>query len=197
MKSLLIDKPGLPAPTVETIPKPVDADSSMAEVLRVYPGAQRALFRRYHIGGCSSCGFQPTETVRQLCERNGLVASEILEFIAHSHEEDLKLLMAPEELDSYLQERKPFHLLDIRTREEWNTAHIEGAVLFSQTLMQEMLAKWSRDTLLVIYDHQGKQSLDAAAYFGGQGFKNVRCLSGGIDAWAQQVDSTIPRYRVE
>jgi hypothetical protein len=28
----------------------------MREVLEVFPGAQRALFRRYHIGGCSSCG---------------------------------------------------------------------------------------------------------------------------------------------
>ena len=38
----------------------------MQQVLEIFPGAQRALFRRYHIGGCSSCGFQPTETLEQL-----------------------------------------------------------------------------------------------------------------------------------
>ena len=43
----------------------------MSEVLKEFPGAQRALFRRYHIGGCSSCGFQPTETLAQVCERYG------------------------------------------------------------------------------------------------------------------------------
>ena len=31
----------------------------MRDVLEKFPGAQRALFRKYHIGGCSSCGFQP------------------------------------------------------------------------------------------------------------------------------------------
>jgi len=40
--------------------------STMAEVLQSHPGAQRALFKRYHIGGCSSCAFQPGETLEQL-----------------------------------------------------------------------------------------------------------------------------------
>ena len=50
---------------------------------------------------------------------------------------------------------------------------------------------------MVIYDHRGQQSLDAAAYFIGQGFGNVRCLRGGIDAWSREVDAKIPRYRLE
>ena len=37
----------------------------MAELLEAYPGAQRALFRNYHIGGCSSCGFRPDETLAE------------------------------------------------------------------------------------------------------------------------------------
>ena len=44
--------------------------STMQQVLEVYPGARRALFRRYHIGGCSSCGFQPEETLEKVCQRN-------------------------------------------------------------------------------------------------------------------------------
>ena len=38
----------------------ITPQSSMGEVLEEFPGAQRALFRRYHIGGCSSCGFEAT-----------------------------------------------------------------------------------------------------------------------------------------
>jgi rhodanese-related sulfurtransferase len=49
---------------------------------------------------------------------------------------------------------------------------------------------------LVIIDHQGKQALDAAAYFMGHGLTNVRCLRGGIDAWAQEADTTMRRYRL-
>jgi len=36
------------------MPLNIDANSPMREVLEIFPGAQRALFRKYHIGGCSS-----------------------------------------------------------------------------------------------------------------------------------------------
>ena len=56
--------------------------SMMREALQVYPGAQRALFRKYHIGGCSSCGFSPEETLAGVCERNGeLPVDNVLEQI--------------------------------------------------------------------------------------------------------------------
>ena len=42
--------------------------------------------------------------------------------------------------------------------------------------------------------HQGAQGLDAATYFKGHGLENVRCLRGGIDAWATEVDAKIRRY---
>jgi len=45
-------------------------------------------------------------------------------------------------------------------------------------------------------DHQGKNALDAAAYFMGHGLQNVRCLRGGIDAWAQEVEPTMRRYKL-
>jgi hypothetical protein len=35
--------------------EPINPGSMMHEVLEIFPGAQRALFRRYHIGGCTSC----------------------------------------------------------------------------------------------------------------------------------------------
>ena len=88
-------------------------------------------------------------------------------------------------------------MVDIRSREEFDATHIEGAVLLSQPVMQEILGHWPREGLIVLYDHRGRQSLDAAAYFTGQGFRNVRCLRGGIDAWSREADKNIPRYRLE
>jgi rhodanese-related sulfurtransferase len=64
----------------------------------------------------------------------------------------------------------------------------------NQQSMQDILSKWPREREFVIYDHSGKQGLDAAAYFLGHGFSNVRCLKGGIDAWATEVDKNLPRY---
>ena len=102
--------------------KEVSPDLPMQEVLAQYPGAQRALFRRYHIGGCSSCGFQPTETLAQLCARNQLAVDQVLAYLETSHEQDLAMLMTPTELQWHLQGEKKLPLLDIRTREEWEAA---------------------------------------------------------------------------
>ena len=169
----------------------------MGELLVAYPGAQRALFRRYHIGGCSQCGFQPAETLQQVCERNGdLNVDEVLEHIRTSHEQDARLLIEPKELAEWLKRHQPVRLLDVRSREEFEAVHIEASVLMSQPVMQEIMAEGTNSTPLVIIDHQGKQALDAAAYFIGHGLTEVRCLRGGIDAWSQEVDPKLPRYRV-
>ena len=169
----------------------------MREVLGAYPGAQRALFRRYHIGGCSQCGFQPTETLEQVCERNGgLNVDEVLEHIRTSHEQDAKILIEPKELAEWLKRDKSIRLLDVRSREEFEAVHIGGSVLMSQPLTQEIMAEGTNTRPLVIIDHQGKQGLDAAAYFMGHGLMEVRCLRGGIDAWSQEVDTGMRRYRL-
>jgi len=175
----------------------ITAASTMRELLGVYPGAQRALFRRYHIGGCSHCGFGPDETLEQVCQRNtGLDSQEVLEHIRTSHEQDAKVLIGPNELATWLGEDKSVRLVDVRSREEFQAVHIEGSVVLSQEGMREIMAEGSNSRPLVIIDHQGGQGLDAATYFIGHGLQNVRCLRGGLDAWAREVDRTMRRYRM-
>jgi rhodanese-related sulfurtransferase len=170
----------------------------MRDVLTSYPGARRALFRKYHIGGCSSCGFQPTETLVQLCERNGnLNVTEVLAHIQASHEQDKQIEITPKEVAERRAHGEPVRLLDIRTREEWDAVHLDGAEFVNQELVQSLMGKAPRDALLVFYDHDGSASLDAAAYFAGHGFTNAKYLRGGIDAWAQEVDAKVPRYKLE
>jgi rhodanese-related sulfurtransferase len=175
----------------------ISPQSTMREVLEAFPGAQRALFRRYHIGGCSSCGFQPTETLEQLCRRNNnLDVAEVLAHIRTSHEQDAKIFISPKELAELLARDKSVKLLDVRSRAEHEATHLEGSLLMSQPTVQEIMAHWPRTQTFVIIDHEGKQALDAAAYFMGHGFERVRCLRGGIDAWSQEVDEKIPRYEL-
>ena len=170
----------------------------MSAVLETFPGAQRALFRRYHIGGCSSCGFRPTETLAQVCERNGnLDVAEVLAHIRSSHEQDAKILIEPQELAEWRKQDRSLRLVDVRSREEFEAVRIEGSVLLSQDVMRQMMAEGSNSQPLVVVDHQGRTGLDAAAYFLGHGLQNVRCLRGGIDAWAQEVDAGMRRYKLE
>jgi rhodanese-related sulfurtransferase len=176
----------------------IDPNITMKELLVQFPGAQRALFRKYHIGGCSSCGFSPEETLAGVCARNeNLNMEEAAEHIIASHEADLAMQIEPRELAERLSRGENIYLLDVRTREEFDAVKIDKAHLFTQELMQEILSNWSRDNLLVVYDHQGTRSMDAAAYFQGHGFENVKSLHGGIDAWSAEVDSNLPRYDLE
>jgi rhodanese-related sulfurtransferase len=175
----------------------ISGQSLMSEVLAAYPGAQRALFRKYHIGGCASCGFQPTETLAGVCERNGnLNVAEVLAHIQSSHEQDEKILIGAKELAQWRQSDASVRLVDVRSREEFEAVCIEGSVLLSQPVMQQIMAEGTNTRPLVVVDHQGKHGLDAAAYFMGHGLQNVRCLRGGIDAWSQEVDATVRRYKL-
>jgi rhodanese-related sulfurtransferase len=175
----------------------ISSQSSMREVLEQYPGAQRALFRQYHIGGCSSCGFSPDETLAQVCARNGsLDTAEVLAHIQTSHEQDAKVLISPQELAGLKQQDPAVKLVDVRSREEFEAVRIDGSVLLSQDVMRELMASGSNTNPMVVIDHAGKNGLDAAAYFMGHGLQNVRCLRGGIDAWAQEVDPKMRRYKL-
>lgn len=172
--------------------------STMQEVLATYPGARRALFRKYHIGGCSSCGFTPTETLEQLSARNGnLNTEEVITHIQASHESDKHLEVTPLDVVERRTRGERVRLFDLRTREEWDAVHLESAEFVTQELIQRLMGQDGREGLLVFYDHAGASSIDAAAYFAGHGFTNARFLRGGIDAWSQEVDAKIPRYKLE
>ena len=178
-------------------PDPLSPESPMRAVLEAFPGAQRALFRRYHIGGCSSCGFSLEETLGQLCARNGgLDPAEVLAHIRSSHEQDAKVLISPAELAELRQRDPAVKLVDVRSREEFEAVNIAGSVLLSQAVMQQILGDGSNTSPVVVIDHAGKTGLDAAAYFMGHGLQNVRCLRGGIDAWAQEADPKMRRYKL-
>jgi rhodanese-related sulfurtransferase len=84
-------------------------------------------------------------------------------------------------------------LVDVRTREDFEAVHIEGAIPFTEQLMQE-LPGWDRSQQIIFMCHHGVRSLDAAAYFAGHGLENVRSLKGGIDAWSCEVDPSLARY---
>lgn len=171
--------------------------TTMRELLEHCPGAQRALFRHYHIGGCASCGFQPDETIEGVCARNeNLDPAEVIARILEAHAQDEKVFISPAEASS-AAEKLGARFLDIRTREEFDAVHIPGSQLMGQDFLQEVMGRWPKDTMIVLVDHTGTRGLDAAAYFSGHGFLNARAIRGGIDAWSCEVDPSLPRYTTE
>src|ERR1051325_6410155 len=103
----------------------INPDITMRELLEQFPGAQRALFRRYHIGGCSSCGFAPEETLAGVCARNeNLNVDEVIEHIAASDEAERAMQIEPRELADRIAAGEPVYLLDVRTREEYDAVKL-------------------------------------------------------------------------
>jgi rhodanese-related sulfurtransferase len=174
------------------------AATPMGEVMAALPGARRALFSHYHLGGCGSCGFSPAETLAELCARSGpLDPAEVLARLLEAHAHDAAMLVTPEDARAALAATPPPVLLDTRTREEHEAVAIPGSELLTQLSQQQLFATASPDQLILLYDHHGDRVLDTCAWFHGHGLKGTRAINGGIDAWSRLVDPSIPRYRLE
>jgi len=182
-----------PKAPVSTDPKDLSGAWTMQQVTTVFPSAQRALFQKYHVGGCSSCGFQPTDTLGTVAMNHGLDVNEVVEHIKRSQDLEKDIEVTPQETAELLKQGK-IKLLDVRTAEEYAIASVQGSMLVDQLLVQEIMQAWPKDTVIVTMCHHGIRSLDAAAYLRGNGFMNTKSMKGGIDAWADHVDSSIPRY---
>ena len=178
---------------VSTDPKDLSGAWTMEQGTTVFPSAQRALFQKYHIGGCSSCGFQPTDTLSTVALNHGLEVNEVIDHIKKSQDMEKDLEITPKETAELLKQGR-IKLLDVRSPEEYAIANVAGSVLVSQALAQEIMQTWSKDTPIVTMCHHGVRSLDAAAYLRGHGFVNAKSMRGGIDAWAEQIDSSLARY---
>ena len=182
-----------PKPVTSTDPKDLSGDWTMQQVTTVFPSAQRALFQKFHIGGCSSCGFQPTDTLGSVAGNHGLDVNEVVEFIKKSQDMEKDIEIGVRETAELLKQGK-IKLLDVRSPEEYAIASVPGSVLVDQALAQEIMQTWPKDTAIVTMCHHGMRSLDAAAYLRGHGFMNTRSMAGGIDAWAGQIDPSLARY---
>ncbi|MGL4402044.1 MAG: rhodanese-like domain-containing protein [Luteolibacter sp.] len=171
----------------------LSTDSPMGLILETLPGARRAIFARYHLGGCQSCAFSNEETLAELCTRSEIPADEALAHLLASHVHDSAMWMDPEAAKEKLADLR---LIDLRTREEHEAVVIPGSEFFTQELQQQLFAEKPEKQIL-LYDHLGKNVLDQIAWFRGHGLHETYGLRGGIDAWSQEIDKSIPRYRVE
>ncbi len=174
----------------------ITVDMTMEEILTRIPSAQRALFQRYHVGGCSSCGFEPTDTLAKVCkDRNLLDPAEVLETLKRAHEVDQKMQVTAAEVKSWVDAGEDFSFLDVRPPGEIAQASISAAEALDFANQDRYMAL-PKDRKLVFSCRDGSRSLDVASYFIGHGFTCVYSLSGGLDAWRREVDPSVPTYEV-
>lgn len=89
-----------------------------------------------------------------------------------------------------------FVLLDVREQDEYDFAKINGSVLIPMSQIQERIGELEphKDSHIVVHCHHGGRSMNVTRFLVTNGYTRVQNLAGGIDAWSQEIDNTVPRY---
>jgi adenylyltransferase/sulfurtransferase len=137
---------------------------------------------------CPVCGEHPTQT--------GLIDYEqfcgITPEPEGSVEDDFEIEVT--ELKMWLDEGRSVTILDVRNVEEYAIGRIEGSTLIPLHELKDRLGELDPADTIVAHCHHGMRSARAVQFLRQMGFARSINLAGGIDAWSEEVDSSVPRY---
>lgn len=85
-------------------------------------------------------------------------------------------------------------LVDVRPADERAIAAVGVPFRTLDGEQRAALEQLPKDTALAFLCHRGGRSLQAAEHFRGLGFTRVHNVTGGIDAWSDEVDNGVPKY---
>jgi sulfur-carrier protein adenylyltransferase/sulfurtransferase len=100
----------------------------------------------------------------------------------------------PEELKAAMAGADPPLLVDVREPEELSISHLPGAIGIPKGEIAERVDELTRARSIVLFCRAGGRSADAARTLLDLGFTNVKSLKGGINAWSERVDPSVPVY---
>ena len=101
--------------------------------------------------------------------------------------------LTPKEFKDYLVDDKVI-LVDVRDQWEFDICQIKGAILMPLGEITNSYVNLNKDSKIALYCHSGIRSMHVANFLLSQGFESLANLQGGIDAWAQEIDTTVERY---
>ncbi|MCM8811564.1 MAG: molybdopterin-synthase adenylyltransferase MoeB [Candidatus Omnitrophica bacterium] len=142
---------------------------------------------------CPLCG--PNPSIRKLIDYEefcGLRRGEETPAAA-PQANGVQEISAPE-LKKLLSEKANITLIDVREAHEYEICHIEGARLIPSSEFARRMSELDSADEMVLYCHKGMRSRKAAELLKSAGFKKIKSLAGGVDAWAEEVDPGMPRY---
>ena len=98
------------------------------------------------------------------------------------------------ELKEKINAGEDFQLIDVREPNEFAVCDLGGELIPMNTIPNH-IDKISKDKTVVIHCRSGKRSGNVIQYLEqNHGFTNLYNLTGGILAWADEIDDTMPRY---
>jgi len=102
--------------------------------------------------------------------------------------------ITPQELKTRIDRGDKFVLLDVREANEYSICHLEGAKLIPLREVPNRLNELNLGEEIIAYCKMGKRSQTAADQLRKAGFKKVMSLKGGINAWSNEIDPSVPKY---
>ena len=165
----------------------ITPEMTMEEILTVAPAAQRALFQRYHVGGCSACGFQPSDTLTQVAkDHNILDIKDMIETIVRAETLDRDHQVDAAAVRELVAGGADFSFIDVRTPDELTADGAQPCPEGAEALDYDASDKYMslpKDRKVVFVCADGDRSLDVASYFMGHGFTDVSAVRGGLAGW--------------
>ncbi|MBI4370586.1 MAG: hypothetical protein HY547_10210 [Elusimicrobia bacterium] len=98
------------------------------------------------------------------------------------------------DIKARLDQGEKIKFLDVREDWERDTAKIEGSAWIPLAELEERYQEISPNEEIIIYCHGGVRSLKAVRFLETKGYKNLKSLSGGIEAWSLEADPSVSRY---
>jgi molybdopterin/thiamine biosynthesis adenylyltransferase/rhodanese-related sulfurtransferase len=105
-----------------------------------------------------------------------------------------ELEIEPKALATRLEAGEDIFLLDVRTNAENELCGLEGALLIPLRELAGALDRLDLKRETIVYCRRGIRSARAVNFLRDKGFRNVWNLRGGLHAWSDEVDPSIPRY---
>ena len=102
--------------------------------------------------------------------------------------------LTPEELHQRLARGDALRIVDVREPHEWDIVHLEGATLIPLGKLPQEVHRLSSAEDIVLHCRSGTRSAEATRFLLDAGFTRVHNLQGGILAWAERVDPSLPKY---
>ena len=136
---------------------------------------------------CPVCGVNPT--VRELIDYNQFCGIRGQEAPAPSSVPEIR----PEELKATLDAGSDIFILDVREPHEYQICNLGGYLIPLGDLAARM-NELDSSREIVAYCRSGVRSAKAVALLRQAGFSKVKNLAGGILAWSDKVDPSLPKY---
>ena len=108
--------------------------------------------------------------------------------------EPVPLEITVEDYDAMRRDGAKHTLLDVREPKEFAISALEGSLDIPMGDVPGRVDDLPRDETLVVICRTGNRSGQVVSWLRDQGFGNATNLGGGINAWAERIDTALPTY---